>query len=64
MLISPQNKPKISIRDRVTSLMTNPIRSQARKKGLVTLAKRQNLTLADAKFKQAIRIAQSQNRKI
>lgn len=63
MLISSSNKPKISIRDRVTSLMTNPIRSQARKKGLVTLAKRKNIPLADAKFQQAIKIAQSQNRK-
>lgn len=63
MLISSSNKPKISIRDRVTSLMTNPLRSQARKKGLVTLAKRKNIPLADAKFQQAIKIAQSQNRK-
>lgn len=63
MLISQTQKPKISIRDRVTSLMTNPVRSQARKKGLITLAKRRNIPLADAKFQQAISIAKSQNRK-
>lgn len=55
------NQP--TIRQRVIGLMTNPVRSQARKKAIITLSKRRNIPRADAKFQQAIAIAKSQNRK-
>ena len=63
MLIKSSNKPKPSIRERVTQLVSNPVRSAARKKAIITIAKRRNIPLADAKFQQAISIAKSQNRK-
>lgn len=57
------SQPKQTIRQTVTQLMQNPVRSQARKKGIITLSKRKNITRADAQFQQAIKIAQSQYRK-
>lgn len=51
-----------SIRKNVLELM-NPPRSASRKKAIVTLAKRHNISRKDAQFKQSIAIAKSQARK-
>lgn len=58
---SQSNDPK-PITSRVTALM-GTVRSPARKKAILTFAKNHNLTRSDAKFQQAIKIAQSQYRK-
>ena len=59
--IPPQQKP--TIRQAVTSLMSSPIRSATRKKAIETIAHKHNITRDEAKFKQAIRIGQSQARR-
>lgn len=51
------------IRAKVTDLMTSPVRSAARKKAILTIAKKHNISRKDAQFRQSIRIAQSQVRK-
>ena len=51
-----------SIRQNVTTLMS-PLLGQARKKAIHTLARTRNMTLQDAQFLQATRIAQKQARK-
>ena len=51
-----------TVRSNVAQLMKPP-RSQSRKKAILTLARKSNITRADAQFRQAIRIAQSQARK-
>ncbi len=51
-----------SLANAVKSLMVGPV-GQTRKRGIETLAKRKNISLTDARFNQAVRIAQSQQRK-
>lgn len=51
-----------SVRQNVNTLMA-PAVSQARKKAIITLARKHNLSIEDAQFYQAQRIAQSQARK-
>lgn len=51
-----------TIRDNVQTLMTGPV-GPARKKAISTIARRNNINRDDAKFHQAVRIAQSQSRK-
>lgn len=50
------------MRKNVTELMQAP-QSQSRRKAIVTIAKKNNISLKDAQFKQAIAIAKSQARK-
>lgn len=47
----------------VTKLMSQPVLSPARKKAIMTIAKKRNLSRRDAQFVQARAIAISQNRK-
>jgi len=44
-------------------LMNKPIISQSRKKAISTIAKTNNISLEDARMKQALAIAKSQSRK-
>lgn len=60
--MSPLLKGPGSIRNNVTELM-RPAQSPARKKGILTLAKRRNVGVKQAQFTQAIAIAKSQARK-
>lgn len=50
------------IRTKVTQLMAPP-RSKARKKAIITIAKKHNVPRSQAQFIQAVSIAKSQNRK-
>jgi hypothetical protein len=52
-----------SIRYNVNELTKNPIQSPARKKAIVTLAKKHNISLQEAQFRQAKTIAIAQARK-
>lgn len=58
----PLLKGPSSIRANVTELMKAP-RSAARKKAIVTLSKRRNISRSDAQFAQARAIALTQARK-
>lgn len=51
-----------NIRKNVTTLM-QPVKSAARKKAIVTLSKKHNISRPDAQFKQALAIARAQSRK-
>lgn len=51
-----------SITQNVQSLMSGRI-GKTRQKAIITLAKNRNINRDDARFHQAIRIAQSQSRK-
>ena len=52
-----------TIRNNVQALMSNPVRSPARKKAIMTIAKRRNISRKDAAFVNATAIAKSQARK-
>lgn len=58
----PLLKGPQSIRANVKELM-NPVQSQSRKKAIQTIAKKNNISLQEAQFKQARAIAVSQARK-
>jgi hypothetical protein len=54
-------KPKLlkgtgNVRANVTTLMA-PARSPSRKKAIITIAKKNNISRSDAQFKQAVAIA-------
>lgn len=51
-----------TIRKNVATLVQS-VRSPARKKAIITISKKHNISRDDAKFKQAISIAKSQARK-
>jgi hypothetical protein len=51
-----------NIRQNVTTLM-GPVKSASRKKAIMTLAKKHNISRSDAQFRQSVRIAQSVGRK-
>jgi hypothetical protein len=51
-----------SVRPNVTLLMQPP-ESASRHKAILTIAKKNNISYAEAQFRQATRIAQSQARK-
>lgn len=51
-----------TIRANVAQLMT-PAKSKSRKKAILTLAKKHNISRGDAQFRQAVAIARSQARK-
>lgn len=53
----PLNK-KNTIRQNVTELM-KPAQAPARKKAIITIAKKNNIPRKDAQFRQSIKIAQS-----
>ena len=58
----PLKKGQGTIRQNVKELM-KPVRSPARKKAILTIAKRRNISRADSQWVQAISIAKSQARK-
>lgn len=51
-----------TIRQNVSELMKPP-QSQARKKAIITISKRNNISRSDAQFKQALAIARNISRK-
>lgn len=51
-----------TVRSNVSELM-QPAQSTARKRAIHTIAKRNNISLKDAQFKQAVAIAKTQSRK-
>jgi len=51
-----------SIRSNVSELM-KPALSEARKKAIITIARKNNISIADAQLKQALAIGRSQARK-
>lgn len=51
-----------TIRANVAQLMA-PAKSQSRKRAILTLAKKHNISAGDAQFRQAIRISQQYARK-
>ena len=51
-----------TVRKNVTMLM-QPVRSKTRKRAISTLAKKHNISLQDAQFRQSLAIARSQARK-
>lgn len=60
--MSPLQTGPSSIRKNMTELM-RPIQSQARKKAVVTISKRNNISKQQAQFNQALAISKSQARK-
>lgn len=54
------NQP--TIRARVSALMAVP-RTRARKKAIITIAKKHNISRTDAQFRQSVAIARTQSRK-
>lgn len=58
----PLKKGPNTIRGNVRELM-QPVQSAARKKAVLTIAKKHGISRKDAQFKQALAIAQSQARK-
>ena len=60
--MSPLSKGPGTIRKNVQELM-NPPQSAARKKAILTIAKKHNIPRRDAQFRQAVKIAQVQARK-
>jgi hypothetical protein len=61
--MSPLKKGPGTIRYNVNELTKGPIESPARKKAIVTLMKKHNISHADAVMKQALAIAKYQARK-
>lgn len=59
--MSPLSKGPGTVRKNVSELMM-PIQSQARRKAVITISKRNNIPTKAAQFKQAIAIAKSQAR--
>lgn len=57
----PLQKGLGTVRSNVSVLMQPPV-SQARKKAISTIAKKNNISRQDAQFRQATRIAQTQAR--
>lgn len=60
--MSPLQKGPGTMRSNVTELMSG-VQSSARRKAILTLAKKHNISFKQAQFYQATRIAQSQARK-
>ena len=58
----PKKFDPTPIRTKVSELM-NPPKSRSRKRAIITIAKKHNITRGDAQFRQAIVIAKSTNRK-
>lgn len=58
----PLKKGVGTVRTNVATLM-QPAQSPARKKAIITLAKKHNISRSDAQFRQSVAIAQSQARK-
>lgn len=56
-----QNKPT-SIRSNVEKLMTDKM-GKTRRRGVLTLAKKRNISINDARFHQAVKISQKLARK-
>lgn len=52
-----------TIRSNVQSLLSNPVRSPARKKAILTIAKRRNINHSDAAFVNALAISKNMARK-
>lgn len=52
-----------SVRKNVAQLMNAAPRSKSRKRAILTLAKKHNISRKDAQFRQAVAIAKSQARK-
>ena len=61
--MSPLFKGPNTIRKNMQELMSSPIQSASRKKAIATIAKKRNISRADARFIQAKAIAVSQARK-
>jgi len=59
----PLLKGPNSIRANVTELTSNPVLSQARRKAIYTIARKNNISIKEATFKQALAISKSQARK-
>ena len=51
-----------SVRQNVRELM-NSVDSESRRKAILTIAKRNNISFQEAQYKQALRIAQAQAKK-
>jgi len=60
--MSPLKKGPGTMRGNVAALM-QPARSPSRKKAIITIAKKNNISRSEAQWKQSVRIAQSQARK-
>ena len=58
----PFAQPKTTIRQNVTSLMQGRV-GPARRKAIMTIAKKNNINRTDARFKQAVAIARTTQRK-
>ncbi len=52
-----KSKRGLGIRDNVTALMSSPVRSPARKKAILTIARRRNINRKDAKFVNSLAIS-------
>ena len=61
--MSPLFKGPGNVRKNVAELMNSPIVSPARKKAIATIARQRGVSLEEARFIQARRIAQVQGRK-
>lgn len=55
----PLKKGKNSIRANVAELM-NPVQSSSRRKAIATIARKNNITLQEAQFRQALAISRRQ----
>lgn len=58
----PKSALRPTITENVQSLLTGAV-GTTRQKGIITLARRKNISREDAKFHQALKIAASQSRK-
>lgn len=52
-----------TVRDNMNKLMALPVRSQARRKAILTISRRRNINRNDAKFVNSLAIAKSHARK-
>ena len=52
-----------TIRPNVQQLVNLPVVSPARRKAIMTLAKKHNISFTEAQFRQAVAIAKGQSRK-
>ena len=59
---TPLQKGIGTVRANVTTLMTGRV-GPTRKKAIITISRKNNISRGDARFHQAVRIAQSQSRK-
>lgn len=58
-MASPLKKGIDSIRTNVQALTSLPVKSKARKKAILTITKKRNVTRVDAKFINSLAIAKS-----